>query len=93
MSTSKSADRFSAPSYRDYLEAATNVDCGEFTVQQFRNGDYFTVLKDTVIDAMGSHKAMAEQVMGKDEVFAGLAELLLAEVYNRLRGEASPKRL
>lgn len=55
------------------------------TVQQFANGDYISVLKDTVIEALGSHTSMADQALKDEKVFAGLAELFLAEVYAKLR--------
>lgn len=55
------------------------------SMHQFANGDYKSVLKDSVIDAMTSHTAMADQALRDEKVLAGLAELLLPVVYKRLR--------
>jgi type I restriction enzyme R subunit len=57
------------------------------TVGQFAKGDYRKALKDSVIDAMQSHQKMAEQALRREDTFDGLAELLVDEVYRRLRGE------
>lgn len=43
--------------------------------------DFKTAMMDAVISAFENHKSMSEQVMSKDSVKEGLADLLLGMVY------------
>jgi len=55
------------------------------TVSQFAQGDYKKALTTAVVSALDSHTAMADQALKDERVFSGLADLLLEEVYRRLR--------
>jgi len=55
------------------------------TVSQFAQGDYKKALTTAVVSALDSHTAMADQALKDERVFTGLADLLLDEVYRRLR--------
>jgi type I restriction enzyme R subunit len=58
------------------------------TVEAFGNGAYETKLNNAVVDALEKHSAMADQALKYPIVFKGLANLLVDEVYLRLRSEA-----
>jgi len=55
------------------------------TVEAFGNGAYETRLNSAVNDALEKHSAMADQALKYPIVFKGLANLLVDEVYLRLR--------
>lgn len=55
------------------------------TVNAFANGAYETKLNDAVVDALENHSAMADQALRHAKVFKGLANLLVEEVYRKLR--------
>lgn len=60
------------------------------TAAQFSNGDYRTVLAEAVIKALSSHHAMSEQMLQNPKVFDEVAEVLLAEVYEKARATQAP---
>ncbi len=55
------------------------------TPEAFSNGAYEQKLTQAVINALESHNDMADQALKHPEVFKGLADALLNEVYNKLR--------
>jgi type I restriction enzyme R subunit len=57
------------------------------TAGQFWNGDYRSVLSQSIIRALESHHSMSEQTLQNSKVFDEVAELLLPEVYDRARGQ------
>jgi type I restriction enzyme R subunit len=59
------------------------------TAGQFANGDYRSVLSQAIIRALESHHSMSEQALQNPKVFEELANLLLPEVYERARANAS----
>lgn len=56
--------------------------------ESFSNGAYEQKLTGAVVDGLESHSAMADQALKHPTVFTGLANLLLDEVYRRLREKA-----
>lgn len=48
---------------------------------QFANGDYRSVLAQSVIQALKSHHSMSEQILEDTKVFEEIADLLLPEIY------------
>ena len=57
------------------------------TVEAFGNGAYETKLNDAVVAALEKHSVMADQALKYPIVFKGLANLLVDEVYLRLRNQ------
>jgi type I restriction enzyme R subunit len=61
------------------------------TVEAFGNGAYMTKLNHAVVDALEGHSAMADQALRHPNVFKGLAESLVEEVYRQLRAKTDPQ--
>ncbi len=55
------------------------------TVKAFSNGAYNKKLNEAVVGALDSHNMMAEQALTNEEIFKELAQVLVEEVYERLR--------
>gem|GEM_PF-5292214 len=55
------------------------------TVEAFRNGAYESKLNHAIVDALENHGDMAEQALRHGAVFKGLANVLVDEVFRRLR--------
>jgi len=55
------------------------------TVEAFGNGAYESTLNQAVVEALENHSMMAEQALKHPQVIKGLANLLLEDVYQRLR--------
>lgn len=55
------------------------------TVDAFANGAYEGTLTSIIVEILESHKNMADQALKHDKVFKGLANLLVDEVYRKLR--------
>jgi type I restriction enzyme R subunit len=57
------------------------------TASQFANGDYRSILSQSIIRALESHHSMSKQALQNPKVFDELAELLLPEVFERARSQ------
>lgn len=53
------------------------------TSGQFANGDFRTVLAESIIKALQSHHIMSDQALQNPKVFEEVAEALLPDVYER----------